>query len=242
MRKANLMIVATIAATLVSAYSINGAPILGNLPQQTWDAGTNGWGTYTPYGTGIAVSHNIGGQYLELTVSGGAGPGFGVVAGTGDANFIGNFATLGAPTPDLQVRFDFITTGSTPNALGLYFMSSSGRLWGYDLLSQITPPSSGSTQYSIPIGAFEGWEGQNGTYVGSQFYADLADVTWLGLFIEAAAAGTEVYGLDDMYVTLIVPEPETVWMILAIVLSLAITFRSRLVDTVGQLKARYIKA
>jgi hypothetical protein len=40
----------------------------------------------------------------------------------------------------------------------------------------------------------------------------------------------------------VVPEPETVWMILAIVLSLGITFRGRLAEMVGQMKMRLHKA
>jgi hypothetical protein len=41
-----------------------------------------------------------------------------------------------------------------------------------------------------------------------------------------------------MELTLVVPEPETVWMILIVLASLGLTFRGRLSEIAGMIKAR----
>jgi hypothetical protein len=241
MRKKTMIIAAIIAASVFFTFNVNAAPIIGYAPQQTWDAGANGW-VDGPIDSTITVTHNAGG-YLNMQVTGAIVPGYGLAIGSGDANFTGNFRTLADyDNSALSVKFDFITTGQTPNELGLYLQAGSGRQWAYDVLSKGTPAASGTTVYDIGIGSFSGWTPQNGAWTQADYYSDLSSVTWLGIYIRASGIGTEMYGLDNMYVTLVVPEPETVWMILAIVLSLGITFRGRLAEMVGQMKMRLHKA
>lgn len=237
-------VIAAIAVSALATLSAYGSPSLGYT--ETWTGGVSSWTTEPAWNFGGSFSvGNSSGEHLDLILNPGLDPqatGLAISPGGAGDPFSGNFAALNLDGKSLNVKFTFITTGTsaTPSDLNLYF-TANGREWTYNVLTLSgTPAPTGSTIYNIVIGSVAGWFGAAENYSDALFYTDLQNIDHLGLYVSSVSPQT--YGLDNMGLTFIVPEPETVWMILAIVLSLAITFRSRLVDTVGQLKARYIKA
>jgi hypothetical protein len=69
------------------------------------------------------------------------------------------------------------------------------------------------------------------------FVSIFQSVTEFGFEVAGGSySGLQEYEISDVQFT--VPEPETVWMILMVLASLGITFRSRLMELAGQVKAR----
>jgi hypothetical protein len=68
------------------------------------------------------------------------------------------------------------------------------------------------------------------------FLADFASVDQFGIELIGSSGGLRRYDLDNFQFT--VPEPETVWMILIVLASLGLTFRGRLSEIAGMIKAR----
>jgi hypothetical protein len=66
--------------------------------------------------------------------------------------------------------------------------------------------------------------------------ADFASVDQFGIELIGSSGGLRRYDLDNFQFT--VPEPETVWMILIVLASLGLTFRGRLSEIAGMIKAR----
>ena len=138
----------------------------------------------------------------------------------------------------MKINFDFLTTGTSPGELQLYFQSGSGHLWAYDVAGlNGSPAANGKTTYAVSAGV-SGWVAQNGAWTPGDLLADWASVSWLGVYVQGSSGAHEIYGLDDMYLNLLVPEPGTAWMILAAFLSICVTFRGKITEMAGQMKAR----
>jgi len=248
MKKLGAIILVAVVAVLTMQVGVYATPSIGN-PHQEWaGSDTEGWTADPLSDNDIAVSHNAGG-YLQISVTGsGPIPGYGRTITTGAVGtdyFSGDYAAIGAGVNgsyELRINFDFLTTGSTPGELGLYFRSGSGHIWAYDVAGlEGSPVANGLTTYAVTAGT-AGWIAQNGGWTVADLVSDWASVSWLGLYIQGSSGPTEIYGLDNMYLNfVVVPEPETVWMLLAVVMSIGITFRSRLVDTMTQMKTRFTK-
>jgi hypothetical protein len=137
------------------------------------------------------------------------------------------------------VRFVLTTPDSSvaPQSLNLYFRAASGNEWAYTLF---TP---GFGPFTATIGSYSvGWVAQNFDPLGndqSLFETDILSIANIGVYVSGTGAGGTYY-LDDFEIG--VPEPETVWMILAVLLSLGVTFRSQLAGMAGQVKARVFGA
>ena len=246
MKKLGGIAIVAAAAVLMVQGNAKASPSLLN-PHETWstDGAVEGW-TADPgtYGT-VLVSHNDVGDFLQISVTGDNGlPGNGRAITTGPVGttyFTGDYTSvspIGGYYP-MTINFDFITMGTTPGDLFLYFQSGSGpsaHVWAYDVAGlNGTPISTGTTKYAVPVG-LSGWFQQAGP-VGD-LATDWTSVSWLGVYVSGVGAATEIYGLDEAYVNLSVPEPETVWMILAAFLSICVTFRGKITEIAEQMKAR----
>jgi hypothetical protein len=157
-----------------------------------------------------------------------------VTAGSGASlgNFTGNYTNANAD----RVLFT-LNTAVDPSQydLALYFKSGvEGNTW-------INHVASGLVNYSVSLLTLDNWAGFD--FLGwnqDLLRTDLSDVTEIGLYLSQAGDGTpSIYQLDKFELsTMPVPEPESMWMILAVALSLMITFRVRLTEMVSRVKAR----
>jgi len=128
-----------------------------------------------------------------------------------------------------DVSFKFKDISGEPAELGLYFASANGDKWGLALWT--TPstgqePTSAWTTYTVggfPLSA--NWYDLTGS-AQAALATDMTDVAAFGLYL--SGGNNQVFGLGDMQLSYTVPEPETVWLILAALASLGITCRSRI--------------
>jgi hypothetical protein len=141
----------------------------------------------------------------------------------------------------LTINFDFYAQTTAPGALALYFATAT-HIWAIDVLSLYTPAVGWNSELAIPTSYSAGWAPQNGAWTESDFLTDWASVSWLGFYVQASSPATEYYGFDNLHLNLSVPEPETLWMIMAVVLSLCVTFRGRIAELLAQLKAKALRA
>ena len=146
------------------------------------------------------------------------------IVSTIGATFTGNYLQY---DPYLTVNFKIYSDAQVPNKLALYLKGVGGREWT-TLLS--TPTANGWTSYLVPIYSVV-WSQYSGA--PGVFLSDIASVTSFGFYIEQGSIdSSENYKLDDMVLT--VPEPETVWLILAALASLGVTFRGKLASLFGR--------
>lgn len=150
---------------------------------------------------------------------------------TTDADFLGNYITAASAVGGAQISFNF-TGASGADQLSLYFTSSSGGTWYYAL-----PVSDGYHSVSIDSSG-NGWSTFD---VGANFFAAFSDVDLIGIYVVNGDLLQHTYTLDNFELAP-VPEPETIWMMIAVAISLGITFRGRILDAVGSLKARVAKS
>jgi hypothetical protein len=229
-----------ISKTIVAAFAIlvfvygNGlaVPTLGYVEQ--WATDASDWVEDPLSDNAIAVTHDDSGEFLKMVVTGAdAIPGYGRAITSVNTWFTGDFTASGA----LAIQFELLTFGNTPGELQLYFGNTgSAHIWAIDLIAMSgAPVANGVTTYSATFDS-AGWIGQNGAWTMGDLASDWGQVAWLGLYIQGSSDLAETYGMDNM--TLTVPEPETVWMILMVLASLGFTFRSRLASVAGMIKAR----
>jgi hypothetical protein len=216
-------------ACMLQCVELSAVPII----QETWESDMAGWvGSYDGSDTDDGFATWDNGQ-VAVSLFGFTGAGF--------------LRTSVAPSDNITtnlnlyqfVTFELETTGTAPDALALYFGSGNGHYYTY-VWNVNSIPATGVSTFSAGLGATS-WNPFNG---GSEanFLSDLDNATWLGIYVmnPGTAVGEVIYKFDNL--TLAVPEPETVWMILAVVLSLGMTFRHRFAGLIGQLKIRIAKA
>jgi hypothetical protein len=179
----------------------------------------------------VTPSVTPGDNYVDLKFTGA-----GLYSGADIWTTASQFTTdLPGGGPDLNIKFTLQNMTMAPNtdygSLAVYFQYGAlvTQRWYFDL----TPPTGLLAQtYTVNIGRQAGWYGGEGDYLTT-----LGTVTQLGFeLIAANDVGEQIYRFSDVQFT--VPEPETVWMILMVLASLGITFRSRLMELAGQVKAR----
>ena len=237
MKKMTMRLLFMVGIVVLASSSVLAVPTIGNVqdfadpvPSSTsvWDGDGN-----------VTVSDQPG--YLSITVTGdgnvpGEGHFYTDTATDPDGNFVGSYVALPS---DTFISFEFRSSGATPvpSEMYLYFMSN-GSEWRY--FFDDTTYTTGWNLYSATIGSnLGGWNLYSDG--GSQGYSlDLDTITEIGVFLVGGSELSDIYQFRDFEIG--VPEPETVWMILAVALSLGMTFRGRLAGFAGQMKARLVKA
>jgi len=203
---------------------------------ETWNSGTQGWAVDPYGGSGITLQNPA--DYLQVTFP--AAPDFpnqAVVYATGSgasSAFTGDYLATG---PD-NVLFNFRAEDTAPGGLALYFANAeSGRVWSYAL----TPPSGAQLNqwlaYHVGLKFSGAWTLADGSgYSSVNFDADLMSLDWIGVFVseDTTFNGAENYDLDNWGSA--VPEPEAVSLLLAVALSLGLTFRGKLGSAMARVR------
>ena len=228
----------TAVLLLALVMPVQAVPVLDAPEQWVNDANVEGWVKQNNVGANVDVTHNDGGDYLNVNFNaqGSANPGsVDVVAGAGasSGNFVGNY------TPVEVVNLRFYAEDTLPSSISLYFYNvTSGRTWQYDLSN---PLSIGQwTSYSVPFGSTfvaegTGWHGATPGYTSADFLADMVAVDWIGLHIDRfGTTSAEDYGLDDFELS--IPEPGTFLVLLAALVPMAVTFRGQLAGLLSRMK------
>jgi hypothetical protein len=173
------------------------------------------------------------GESVSITFTS-SGPGPAVRIGDTGEYFSGNFASYGSA---LSVNFMLESLDVVPNTLNLYFKTATDVWTSRTTIDLNGMALNSATPYSFAIGSINNWDWESGS--GSQTFADgFSQVTEFGFELVGGAyyGSIQEYKFSDVQFT--VPEPETYWMILMVLASLGITFRSRLMELAGQVKAR----
>lgn len=229
----------SVLAGLIASYtsSLFASPEIGNVDH--FDG--IGSPTATWVGTGNNFVENGTTPYYQftLTTPGNNVPGEGTVLTT-STDYRGDYGAL----PGAIVSFKLTTFDDAPTGLNLYFATAAGggQVWTYSFES-VLPTGPGTATFSAPISYYStGWFTADIPLLNQPgaFAAALAGMTSIGIsIIGGTTTGPDVYAMDEFAIS--VPEPETVWMILAVVLSLGVTFRSQLAGLAGQAKAMVFK-
>lgn len=228
-------------AIIVSAVSqwACGAPIISN----TWDSvgDLENWDIVDEFGGasygGIVQALGPGpAGYLSIT---------GAAAGSVVAKFdrIYNTDVLGGAYTNLaagqRLLFDFYAAAIVPDEVNLYFIGDAGQEWR----SIITVGASG---WSTGVGdslIYDGsWYAMSGVDDAATFFTAMGNVSEVGLLLEYQYnVGGQEYGIDYFHLDNepwpdVVPEPSTYAMLGTVFISLGITFRRKLNDSIGALK------
>jgi len=189
------------------------------------------------FGDGLSIpgGSDAGTLSIHIDTAGLGGPGFGDVV-TSDADFIGSYALL---APNVNIQFQLTSGAGELDGLALYFhTTATGGLDGEDWTYALTPVPGTLHTYVASIGNSNDWFGWD----SGDFATAITGIDYIGLRLINANEGSYVYELDNFEIQEgAVPEPETVWMIMVVLLSLGVTFRSRLAEVAGQLKTRFAK-
>ena len=192
-------------------------------------------GTYAPWDGGATA----GGEVTVAPLMPGILPGD-VLTTTADPAFTGNYTALGYTAFSFTLR---TTSGLNPDQLSLYFASTANNTeWTYTLNSQLLSGNLPAvTTFSGSLTS--GWLPLVGSF--ADFALALTSVSRIGVHIFGQSdVDSAVYQLGDFTLSSgggpgggPVPEPETVWMMIAVLASLAVTFRGRIKDVLGAIKA-----
>jgi hypothetical protein len=224
----------TVIVSLLGACGVHGAPTLG----VNWTFAAGDWDGVTldfsqpfspsvvdsvtqpisvPPGTGVQINFRAkSGEESWVTPA--------ASLSTTKADLLTGWSSLGSIN-DLAVNFTLKNIdGVTPSAsdsLYVYFISGGNTNYSqsYSIAASVVPAN-----YTVSLSSFSG-------------VIDLLNITRFGFeIVDSNDGAAHSFLLNDIYLT--VPEPETVWMILMVLASLGITFRSRLMELAGQVKAR----
>jgi hypothetical protein len=228
------LIVATVFGLLLEGKLL-ATPTIG--ATETWNPTAYTWGTDVRGGTGIS-GDQTGGDF-KLTFDATPGSTRKAVIWTEDANLTG--AYLGQPS-GFAVSFKVQSYDEPISQLGLYFSDAGGT--GNEWVYYLNPPSAGnSSSYKLMALQDAGqWFNLATGDSGNEDLAwstDFATVGRFGIYVvEGAGFGAKNYGLDDVNLSFSVPEPESVWLIIAALASLGVTFRGKVSDSVRGLIKR----
>lgn len=219
-------------------------PTVGYVEEWTTPGQADGWEVQTSIYGNLAITEP-GGQLLISAANDGLVPGFGIVSGSGGGpatNFTGNYSYL-----QPQAQFYFQTYNAPADYVGFVFKGGySGTTYVHYFGDSSYFLANQTYGLSVNMGFSDGYWSDFygfGPFTDSSTFAlDLASVQWIGVAVGGynGFGDPDQYGLDNF--KLVVPEPETVWLMLAVALSMAFTFRSRLRDLAGQFKGRMIRA
>lgn len=235
-----------------SAVALSSALCYGSIEINPGDGYVAGeeevWGSWkvdtTFGGSATAALGDYGvpqGNYLQLTLSG-PGP---VIFYT-DAATATHGRFTGALRPNGIATFKLLNSGtSAPDELGLYFRSSvSHNSW----VRYVIPTDGTDWQpyYGLALNQYKyddpylvGWglvDSQSGDNSAAQLLTDLGSVDRFGVWV--TGSGGQTFGLDDVGIIAPGPEPETVWLLMAALTSLGVTFRGKIGETVRGLVKR----
>jgi hypothetical protein len=221
-----------VIVSLLWASGVHGAPTLGvnwTFSDGDWDGATLDFSlpstpdvvdivTYpVSPGTGVQLNFRAKGPVEQWDLPSAS-------LSTAKSDLLNGWAGLGSIS-DLAVNFTLKNIdGVTPSAsdsLYVYFISGGTTNYSqsYSIAASVVPAN-----YTVSLSSFSG-------------EINLLDITRFGFeIVDSNDGAAHSFLINDIYLT--VPEPETVWMILMVLGSLGITFRSRLMELAGQVKAR----
>lgn len=231
MNERTSLIVGTMLA-LMLCWSAGAAPMI----QHTWDGESYGWTTAAYLGNPQQVrteQGTAGSRANVLRIVGGDPNGISEGEIYHPNAFAGNWRGS-MPNPNggdgvvRWVRFDFYASNwDTGNRLELYFETTLGDIWYYEITGLASGWNDGIT---VPVESMGAWYSltRSGT---TEYLEDLTRVQEVG-FLLAYRSGEsgQLYGIDNFTLDnfVIVPEPETYMTLGFAFLSLGITFRSRI--------------
>jgi len=228
--------------SVVISTSSYGTPVVAS---EYWDSGTADW-KYTLFDgsstTSAADPENSSGALL-LRYTDSSAPRVASLYAT-SGNFLGNFNAEIPTGMGLGVEFN-LKTGNSYNpdssAMWLYFVGNGRTYYLSDTRAQPDNTLPTFTHYSFVIGSQANWVLADDPFNMSNFVGDFGSVTQFGIkFVGAANTDERLIYLDDFEIKVLVPEPETVWMMVMVLASLALTFRGRLTELGNQVKARLV--
>jgi len=233
---------------VVIATSCFGSPLIG---VEDWNGALNdlaGWQYVVNQGASTPALANSGGASgaLQLTFASDGNPYSPIVSvqSGGSTKFKGNYYNYVNTelTPlgyRLGVEF-WLKTDENYNpadgSMWLYFVADNGNTWTSSKPLTQPSPLQGYTRFSFEIGDLANWAPSQ----SSTFSDDFAHVARFGLGFIGAQVGNNIVYLDDFEIKVLVPEPETVWMMVMVLASLGLTFRGRLTELGNQVKARLV--
>ena len=249
------MIRSMVAIAAMVSCNVMAAPIV----TETFDGANN----FTVDGTYFGDSQSVGvnaGQY-EITVSGDVGLNVQTFLtttldgqGVAPANFVTGENVAGGGVPVLGVSFDFYVDAgndaTSPSELNVYFTSSaSGNDWRWRVEDYTTLSTGWNTGLGANIGdsfvdvyGMGSWELVGGTANDIDWLADIKTVTSIGLELGyLVGGGAESYAFDNFALddseVLLVPEPETYFVLAMALLSVAVVFRKRISESLAEARA-----
>ncbi|MEI6168184.1 MAG: hypothetical protein WCS52_13430 [bacterium] len=225
----NLVVIAVLGSAAIKADAV---PSLGEVWGTTGGSPNPVW-VATPEIGGATTNGGV--STVALTLSGINPKGS---LGATSAAYDGSYLAYGSA---LNMTFTLQSTHVPNNTQGYglqFYFKSGSDIWyatGLDYVTGLGPQT-----YSFNIGSESVWAAGG---VNAQTWAQgFGDVTEIGFDVLGANYnGNQTFTFSGMELTQVVPEPETVWMIMMVLASLALTFRGRLGGIAAQVKAR-IKA
>jgi len=235
MKTKSLFLVFT-CMTMFVCGQIYGSPIA------PWESGTANWqatdissspAPYTPDAVTISgtTPTSVTLQFRAVTAGQEASwfPVGKLSTGVGADTLLGDWSSQASSVyPLYAVTFKLTNDDAvtpTGDGLRMYFISE-----GNTFYSSILTAPLGSQTFTRLLSDFTGFGATTFTTV-TEFGFEIASYNSLS---------AHTYTFEDIGLTQVVPEPETVWMMLVVMASLAITFRQRLADVAGQIKARFV--
>lgn len=210
-----------LSVSMLMAVTSLGAP---TMPYEESFTAINGWSDVSDP---ALVNIGVAGGALSITFANpeGGSPGSSIIfANAGDSG--GNFIDAGGSSyayNDLSVYFSVRAVTESPGYLQFYFQGSSTREWIANV-GAMPAADNEFHRYSLGVNSFAAWEPFMGAWSGANWLEDIGSVTRIGLrIVQGSNNQQEIYEFGEFGTN--VPEPETVWMILAVALSLGMTFR-----------------
>jgi hypothetical protein len=128
-----------------------------------------------------------------------------IVYVSADNLFAGQWST------NMWVEFDFWSSNTVAESLQVRWATNSlADQWSYSV--DASASSNNWTTYTASFRDWNDWAGFAGA-TEARYLEDLANIDWLGIYIERGSTAQENYGLDDH--KLMVPEPGE-WLMLAV--------------------------
>jgi hypothetical protein len=231
------------AALAMVAFMCNSA-VAGILAQESWSSPPDlvDWEINPHLGPnpGATVVNDTGFGNLagalcvEVSHPGGA-PSSGLLS-TDSGSFLGDYTANAGHTISFDFFFDEAAFAAT-DGLSLFF-NNSGANWYYEIDLSGQAANTWAT-YTVNFGSETGWSDEGGG--APSFSTAAAGVTQIGFrlnYLDGVAG--QKYGVDNLTRTFNVPEPETYAALGFALISICITFRRKITDTlatVGLIKA-----
>jgi hypothetical protein len=200
----------------------------------TWDSGLDGWNQ-----AGGATLSNPGGYLQAQLPISGVPANYQIYADGTTAG--GIYAGNQTYSEGYLAVFDFKYDNAAPSGLSLYFMSGSGNEWIRPISGSL--PSLGNWgTYTVAFDYGAGaWDLALGGGDYATFLTDLMDVDRVGFWV---GVGSQPFlqnvGFDNF--ELRIPEPNTVFFLSAVLLSLGASFRRNVADGLRWARGLVVKA